>query len=268
MSIPITPTAHAGNQAVGDPLGLPCLDVAITGSEQEGPNARGYIEVTIRYTVTNPTATDLDYLETRVYLVTPQGEVHRIESKVIGEDVDLYQSSPRTALVKIPAGASAGSQETFWLAPNVDQVRVVIDLLAYGAGERLLGPIDVPLATMTPVPLPRSGLEPVLSIVSGSLWLGDPEGEDEYPVEVRCLVQNRSPYRLPEVRLRAEVHDTFGRPLCDMDTREPVHPGSLKTLAADGSIEGHRLKGATTTLVLSGYWPLARGLIQREVTIK
>ncbi len=268
MSIPITPTEHAGNQVVVDPLGLPILDIAITGSEKEGPNERGYDEVTIRYTVTNPTALDLDYLETRVYLVTPRGAVHRKESKVIGEDADLYTSLPRTVLEKIPAGARADSQETFWLAPNVAQGRVVIEVLAYGAGERLLGPIDVPLTRMIPVPLPLSGLEPVLNIVSGSLWLGEPERENEVPVELRCLVRNRSPYLLPEVRLRAEIHDTFGRPVGDMDTQELVHPGSLKTLAANVSIEGHRLKGATTTLVLSGYWPLARGLLQDEVTIQ
>ena len=268
MSIPIIPTEHAGNQAVGDPLGLPNLDIAITGSEREGPNELGTVKATIRYTVTNPTAHDLDYLETRVYLITPQGTVLKELSKAFGADVPLYRPPPPTALVKIPAGASANSQETFWLAPNVAQVRVVIDVLAYGTGECLLGPIDMPLTRMTPVPLPLSGLEPVLSIVSGSLWLGETERENEFPLVLRYLVRNRSPYLLPEVRMRANVHDKFRRPLCNMDIRERVQPGSLKTLAGKDNIDGHRLKGATTTLVLSSYWPLARGLVEREVAFQ
>lgn len=240
-------------------LGLAALEVTARGLDTEGPDRDGDLNLTIRYTVTNPTADDLEYLVIRTQLLTPEG-------LILDENRDTEQET-------LPAGGTTRLESSFWLKASrlgADPERVLVAIAVTGCdyGQRTLGELPVPEAPGVPVALPTVTLAPALRLVSGALWRAEPDRDGDCQVEVRCLLRNRLPQYLPEVELTAPVTDKKGREVTDAGTRIEVRPGALTTLQGGGYAKAHQLKGATIELAVGGFWPVAMGHGAGELAVR
>ncbi|MCC7279213.1 MAG: hypothetical protein IT487_12980 [Chromatiaceae bacterium] len=231
-------------------LGLAALTVKILGVDPQGPDEDGDLRLTLSYAVTNTTAEDLEYLDIRTQLLTPEG-------LILDESQDTEQET-------LPAGQTGRYEVGFWLkaalfGPDLERLLAVIAVTGCDYGKQSLGRLAVPAQALTPVVLPTVTLEPALRLVSGALWRAEPDRDGDCLVEVTCLLRNLLPQYLPEVELIAPVSDKKGREVTNAGTRVEVRPGALTTLHGNGYAKAHQLKGATIELALSGYWPVATG---------
>ncbi len=263
MNSPLTPDTYqdlvAAFQGGRVALGLPELEVQVLDTHTDGPDGDGDVHLTVRYAVTNGTGSDLEQLDVCTQLLNGQGLI--------------LEESRDTEEVTLPASETVRYEVTFWvkaplLEPEADKVLVVIEVTARDFGQHQIGILEVPAATLTPVPLAPATLPPALRLVSGCLWKTEPDDDKDSRLEIKCLVQNLTPHHLPEVRLVAVVTDKKGREVTDAGTYEEVRPAALVTLSGSGYAKEHRFRDSKIEIALRGSWPIAKGLAYGEVPVR
>lgn len=241
-----------------DPLGLPALHLEWRDPATVGARLFQYPGLTIRYAVTNTTALQLKCLEARAQLLTLKGLILS-EAQVNHQVAILPGDTHRTSV-------------SFELEPPLpemaaDQAWVVLEVTACTFAECPLGELELPKVASGPTPLPTATLPPVLRLLGGSLAQTKAARNNERSVEVNALVHNLTRHYLPKVKLTAVVIDHQGREVVDASASQEVHPGTVDTLLGCRYAKAQQLKGAKVSLALSGYWPVARGIVSGKVAI-
>lgn len=259
---PLMPTGgsnHFADLQLGeDPLGLPALHLELLDPATAGARLFQYNDFTIRYAVTNTTALQLKCLEGRAQLLTLNGLI-------------LSEAQVNHPVAILP-GETYRTSVSFELEPplpamDADQAWVVIEVTACTFAEGPLGELALPTVASGPTPLPTATLPPVLRLLGGSLAQTKAARKGERWVEVEALVHNLTRHYLPKVKLTAVVIDHQGRKVMDTSTSQEVHPGTVDNLLQSGHAKAQQLKGAKVSLALSGYWPVAKGIVSGKVAI-
>ena len=248
----------AALQLGGDPLCLPALNIELLRPAMVGARLLQYPKLTIRYAVANTTALQLKCLEARAQLLTLRGLI-----------LSEAQVSHKVAILP---GESSHFSVSFDLNPRLpemdaDQAWVVIEVTACTFGECPLGELELPKMSSDPTPLPTATLPAVLRLHGGNLTQTKGVRKNERCVEVNALVHNLTRHYLPKVKLTAVVIDPQGQEVMDVSTSQEVHPGTVDTMFGLSYVKAQQLKGAKVSLALSGYWPVARGIVSGKVDI-
>ena len=232
--------------------GLPPLDIKLRKWDTEESNCNSdYTTYTLRFAVTNTTTVALNELVIQAYFLTKQGVI--IAGTQETEGVNLLPGKTIRQKVYLDVHLSE-------MSPGDARDQILIDVTACAYGKCPLGEVEMPSENWVPVALPPTTLTAVSQLVGGSLWK-DKAGE----VVLAGLVHNFTPLFLPEVRLSGVITDKVGLKVADLDASGAIPPGGLITLYGGGSALPRCPDEAKVKLTLSGYWPVARGLVCGEM---
>lgn len=243
-SIPVSPL----------PFKLPDCHVAIQEVTAEGPDEDGDLRVTVKYTVTNTTESDWEYLDVRTHLFNAAG-------LIMDESRDGLEMS-------VGAGDSAECESRFWRVKaslfddQIDKAHVVISLCACGIEIKKLGEIAIPEAPYETATIEPIKLKNEIQLIAGNLWKTEPDDDKDSRIEIKAFVQNLTEKHLPEVRLIAQVTDKHGREITDASSYDEVRPGSLTVITGSGLANEKKLNSSKVELTIRAYLPVAVGVAQ------
>lgn len=246
MSIPLSPL----------PLDLPACNIEINEINAEGPNEDGDLRITVKYTVTNKTQENWEYLDVRSQILNAAGAI-------MDETRDNIE-------LNIGSGESTDCEINFWgvkarpFGDQIDQAHVVMSVTACGIELRNLGEVEIPEESYSPTKIEPAKLGEEIQLISGSLWKTDLDDDQDCQIQLRALVQNLTKKNFPEVRVLAEIQDKNGREIADASTYDEVRPGSVALMSGSSYAKGKQLNGAKVDLTLRAYGPVAAGVAQHQ----
>ncbi len=232
--------------------GLSPLGIKLRKWDTEDSNDNSdYRTYTLRFAVTNQATVALNYLVIRAYFLTKQGVI--------------FEGTEETEQVNLPPGNTIRQKIYLHLhlaepSPGAAEDLMLIDVTAGASGKCPLGEVEMPRENWAPVALPPTTLAAACRLVGGSLWQGN-AGE----VMLAGLVHNLTPRFLPKVRLSGVITNKMGLKVADVEASGAIPPGGLVTLYGGGHAMPRCPDEAKVKLTLSGYWPVARGLVCGEM---
>ncbi len=239
-------------QSVTD--GLSPLGIKLRKWDTKETNCNSdYTTYTIRFAVTNTTTVALNALVIGMYFLTKQGVIFEgIEGIEESENVDLLPGKTIRKKLILPSHLSEAS-------PGEGDL-ILIDVTACASAICPLGEVPVRREHEAPVALPPTTLLGACRLVGGSLWR-----ERSGDVVLAGLVHNLTPQLLSKVRLSGVITDKAGLKVAEVEAADAIPPGGLITLYGRGSATPPCPDEAKVKLTLSGYWPVARGLVCSEM---
>lgn len=235
--------------------GLAECRVDIIGVESDGPDDDGEMRVTVKYTVTNETHEDWEYIETRAQLLSAVGVV-------IDESLDTNEQT-------ISAGEVQEFEVGFWsvrqqlLGAAIEQAGVILSVVACGGVRHSLGEVVLPSEPFSALSLPTGQMGDAIRIVGGALWKSAPDDDGDCTVTVKVLVQNLGAHSVPELKLLAPVVDRQGRDVAEAGTSDVLRPGAVSVISGSGYARDKKLAGGRIDLTLQAYPARAAGICQR-----
>jgi len=231
------------------------VPVEILEVRAEGPDSENNLSITVKCRCSNETSDDWNLLKVRTQLLNGMGQV-------IDEANDTHE--------ELISGESQYEFEpSFWgvnaslLGTEPGQAHVVVFLTASRKFSYDLGKVSIPETAFSTVNIPAKGMD-AIQMVSCSLWKGLPDDDKDSRVEVRTLLQNLTPVRLPLVKIMAVVSDKQGEELATVEGEDELRAGELIGLNSSSFAKDKKLKGATAALSMDMYWLIASGITQRQ----
>jgi hypothetical protein len=232
-----------------NPLGLADCQVSVGEVTAEGEDDGGFLRITVKYEVGNPTDVGWEYLLVRTQLIGSAGQVIDESGMFHEQTVCAGESSELEDILEFKARL---------LGDDPSGTSIVVNVLAGGFVEEILGEIAIPdehLAINSILPTEVGG---VLRLLGGSVWKTDPD-KGEGCINVRLLVQNLTDEYIPRVCLIAEIVDKSGRRVTGAGCWEEFFPANIGLIAGSGFGKDRQFKGAKAMLGMRAYLPLAAG---------
>jgi len=241
------------------PLGLATCDLSIDDVTAE-TDSDGDVSLSVKYTVTNNTSEDWDYLVIRAQVLRGDGVPLEETRDTQEQMIAAGESNEFEAYLRFNAKTLGGTSRT---------ATVLMSANACGAVIEPLDQFDVPTQPFEMVELKPAQLGDQLRLISGSLLKREPDSDGDVSVEVKALVQSLTAQHLPAVTLLAKINDKAMREIMDATVTEEVRPGEVCVLSGYGNAKDKRLKDAKAALSIRVYYPLATGHCQHaEVEIR
>ena len=236
--------------------GLAECRVEIIDVESDEPDDDGEVRLTVKYTVSNETDEDWEYIETRAQLLSAAGVV-------IDESLDTNEQT-------VSAGEMQEFEVGFWgvreqlLGSPLEQAGVILSVVACGGMQHSLGEFEVPSEPFSALGLPPGQMGDAIRILGGALWKNAPDDDGDCSVTVKVLVQNLTAHSVPELKLLAPVTDRQGREVVEAGTSDVLRPGAVAVIAGSGYAREKKFAGAKVELGIRAYPALAAGICQRD----
>ena len=246
ISIPLHPLA----------MDLPECRVAIKEVNSQEPDESDNLTVTVKYIVSNDSKGDWEHLDARVQILDATG-------CVVDESGNIEEQT-------IIAGESAEFEVVLWsvnaklLGVEPEKAHFVVSVVASRNSQINLGEYAIPVKPYTSIPLKKTKVGDILSVVSGSLWKTEPDDDKEVRIELKLLMQNLTSKYFPQVTLDANVLDKNGGDLIDLSGNYEAHPGQIFVISSVGYGKDKKTVGARASLSIRAYFPVAAGTRQQQ----
>lgn len=236
--------------------GLAECRVEIIDVESDEPDDDGEVRLTVKYTVSNETDEDWEYIETRAQLLSAAGVV-------IDESLDTNEQT-------VSAGEMQEFEVGFWgvreqlLGSPLEQAGVILSVVACGGMQHSLGEFEVPSEPFSALGLPPGQMGDAIRMLGGALWKNAPDDDGDCSVTVKLLVQNLTAHSVPELKLLAPVTDRQGREVVEAGTSDVLRPGAVAVIAGSGYAREKKFADAKVEVGIRAYPALAAGICQRD----
>jgi len=234
------------------PLGLGTCDLSIDDVTAE-TDSDGDVSLNVKYTVTNNTSEDWEYLAVRAQVLRGDGVPLEETRDTQEQTIAAGESNGFEAYLRFNAKTLGGTSRT---------ATILMSATACGAVIEPLDQFDVPTQPFEMVELKPVQLGDQLRLISGSLLKREPDSDGDVSVEVRALVQSLTAQHLLAVTLLAKISDKAMREITDATVTEEVRAGEVCVLSGSGYTKDKRLKDAKVALSIRAYYPLATGHCQ------
>jgi hypothetical protein len=238
---------------ISDPtsLGLGALTVKLAEVKAEGPDDEGDVRFEIKFVVVNNSNMDYEYFVSRAQLIGSH-------QQAIEEARDTHEQTLRAGEeIELESYLNVSLK---LLGEQAENRAVLLSVVACGMLSEKLGEFHVPSEAFKVVNFEGKKIGDLLKVINGGFWKTEPDSDKDSAIELRVLIQNRSPQHLHEVRIVAEIYDKAGRLLTDANSSDEVRAGDLALVRGFGVGKDKKFKDAKLVASIRAYHPLATGL--------